>query len=570
MTVAPITLRWDPSVLPEPARAALVGLGAPFELVDEPVLGVPVPSFARRARNLRQLFEAGTRDKANLDYLVFPHRTLTFGQAARLANRMAEVLRRDYGLGKGDRVGIASANSLAYAVAWWASVNSGAVVAGLNGWWTPSELAYGVSLTSPKVILVDERRAERFSHTDVTTPIVLLDDLLAAAEALPDDPPAPDVPIDEDDPWIILFTSGTTGRPKGALLSHRNIVHVSMSTALNGAVVAMQTGQAPSADQPASICASPFFHVSGTLPLAYGPIFGGKLVFAPPGAWDETTHLRLTQEHRVSAWSGVPTQFWRLLQHPDLASYDLSSVKSMGGGGAVFSPELQRLFAEKMPNARVGTGYGMSETVGSGTRLGGSMVFEQPSSIGTVEPTCELQIRSEDGEVLGENEIGEIYLRGGCVFLGYWDNPEATAKALDAERWYATGDFGRIADGIVYLEARLRDLIIRGGENIYPIEIENRLVEHPDVYEACVVGIDHQVLGQEVAAVVVPERGTTIDATALRKWVAEALAAYKVPTIIEFRDALPYTASGKVLKHELEAELNALAASARASSKGAN
>jgi acyl-CoA synthetase (AMP-forming)/AMP-acid ligase II len=199
----------------------------------------------------------------------------------------------------------------------------------------------------------------------------------------------------------------------------------------------------------------------------------------------------------------------------------------------------------------------MSETLGSGSRLGGIAMDEWPSSVGTVESMCELEIRDENDNVVEDGEVGEICIRGAVVFLGYWDNPEASAKALDDRRWYRTGDYGRIADGVLYLESRMRDMIIRGGENIYPIEIEHRLEEHPEVAEVAVVGVPHHQLGQEVAAVVVLKPGSVLDGEGVKTWVSAELARYKVPTHVIFRDALPYNATGKVLKHELEAEISA-------------
>ena len=477
--------------------------------------------------------------------------------AARIARWLA-----DRGVRKGDRVAFASANVPTYAVGWWATVSSGAIVSSLNGWWTPAELLHGIELSSPRVVLADGPRLQRLSEVGLPDGVEVhdlaeLDPLLGPPR--PDDPPLPDVDIDEDEPAMLLFTSGTTGRPKAATLSHRNLVHFPTAATLAGAIGAVLAppATAPSTPptQPSSIMVGPLFHVSGVVPLVTAHTTGSKLVFPPVGAWSETTHLQLTQEHRVGAWSAVPTQFWRLLEHPDFDTYDTSSVMTIGGGGAVYSPELLRLMARKMPQARIGVGYGMSETFGSGARLGGVTMETHPASVGTVETMCELEIRGEDGQVVPDGEVGEINIRGAVVFLGYWDNPEATAKVLDERRWYATGDYGRMVDGVLFLESRMRDMIIRGGENIYPIEIEHRLEEHPDIAEVAVVGVPHHQLGQEVAAVIVRKPDATITDQDVREWVAAALAKYKVPTHVVFRDDLPYNATGKVLKHILEADI---------------
>jgi acyl-CoA synthetase (AMP-forming)/AMP-acid ligase II len=229
-------------------------------------------------------------------------------------------------------------------------------------------------------------------------------------------------------------------------------------------------------------------------------------------------------------------------------------VLSAGSGGAVFPPELVRALHARFPVVRLGNGYGMSETVGMGTLTGGDLFLAQPDAVGTATVTGEVEIRDPEGQVVPQGEVGEIYLRSPSVFLGYWDNPEATAAVLDENRWYRTGDFGRIEGGLLYMESRRRDLILRGGENIYPIEIENRLVEHPDIDDAAVIGIDHEELGQEPKAFVVLRSGAELTGQQVRDWCAAALAGFKVPVAVEFRASLPYNQTGKLYKQQLEQE----------------
>jgi acyl-CoA synthetase (AMP-forming)/AMP-acid ligase II len=231
----------------------------------------------------------------------------------------------------------------------------------------------------------------------------------------------------------------------------------------------------------------------------------------------------------------------------------------------VFPPELVRELSRRFPRVRLGNGYGMSETVGLGTLTGGELFVTVPDSVGPAQPTVEVQIRDSRGVVLPQGQTGEIFLRSPSVFLGYWDDPAATRAVLDAGRWYRTGDFGRVADGLLFLESRRRDMILRGGENIYPIEIENRLVEHPDIDEAAVIGIDHPELGQEIKAFVVRRPGSPLAAEQVRAWCAAALAAYKVPARVEFRTSLPYNQTGKLMKQELEREEMARASAERPS-----
>jgi acyl-CoA synthetase (AMP-forming)/AMP-acid ligase II len=552
MSAEGMTLRYhdDEQLSPE-QRAALVGPGAPFERTIEPVLGVDTEVFVQRPHDLVEVLRNAATQFGDRPFLVFPEETVTFAELPERVGAVAAVLADEHGVRKGDRVAFASANSLDYALAEFAVVSLGAIIVGLNGWWTGPELAYGVQLTTPKVLFGDDVRLARLAEVGVEG-VPMLPMLSVHGRA-----PLPEVEIDEDDPFMILFTSGTTGRPKGATLTHRNLVHMGSAMAFARGLNMLLSGVTPSPDAPppASICATPFFHISGTAPLFMtGSRFGSTLVFPPPGRWDPETHLRLSSEYRVSAWSGVPTQFWRMLEHPDFDSYDLSSITLVSSGGAPFPPELMRVLNEKIPTANLSNGYGMSESMGAGTLLSGARYFTHRESVGAPYPTIEVQIRDEERNVLGEGEVGEICLRGAVIFQGYWNDPDATAKVLDDDRWYHTGDYGRIEDGVLWLESRMRDLIIRGGENIYPMEIEHRLIEHPDIADAAVIGVDHRTLGQEVKAVVVLHEGASLDEAGVQEWAAQALAAYKVPTHVEFRRELPYTQTGKVMKHLLEQE----------------
>ncbi|MDZ7678618.1 MAG: class I adenylate-forming enzyme family protein [Acidimicrobiales bacterium] len=560
---SPARLEWRvPDDLPEQARAGLMGPGAPFEMAQQVVAGYGRTVFPNAPRTLRQLFETTVARQPDAPMLVdaATGRSWTATEVRDEVDAMARYLAREHGVSHGDRVGIVAANSPEYGFVMLATLSLGAIITSLNGWWTGPEIVYGIQLTSPKVVLGDERRLERLAgETEISeVPTVLLTAAHAAAEALDAADVDPVNDADPDDPAVILFTSGTTGRPKGATLSHRNIVHFGWMNMLSGAVEMMRN-PSPSDDQPAtppaSILASPMFHVSGMLGMLMTAAgMGVKSVFPPPGRWSSTEHIRLTAKHRITTWSGVPTQWWRILHDPELEEHDLTCVTNAGGGGAVFPPELVREFQEKMPWATLGNGYGMSETVGAGTRIGGELMIQHPDSVGPANPTMEIEIRDGLSNPLPEGAVGEIHLRGTPVFLGYWDNGEATRACMDGEGWYASGDYGRIEKGLLYLESRMRDMILRGGENIYPIEIENRLVEHPDIDDAAVIGVDHVELGQEVKAFVLLRDGASMAANDVKQWVAEGLAAFKVPAHVEFRDSLPYTETGKVLKHELEAE----------------
>jgi len=553
-----VTLGWrDAESSTIEARVRLTGPGAPFEVTQELVNGAMADVFVRRAPSLPSLLSAAALAYPDRIFLTFHDEEFSYPSFERKVKELAGRLSQRYGISKGDRVAIVGANSAGYALSFWATIFLGGIVAGLNGWWTTSELEDGIELVSPKLILGDAPRLARLSPVRPTrsAPVVTFDALRIMTEStteaqLPDD-------IDEDDPAVILFTSGTTGRPKGATLSHRNFIHCGQVNRLQGAIAADPTAAPPEPKrQPSSISGGPFFHVSGALGLLNAPAAGARIVFPPPGKWDEVAHLRLTEQHRVAVWSGVPTQFWRLLQHSEFASFDLSSVEFAGGGGASFAPELVRQIRGRLPGVAVRIGYGMTESSGLGLGIDGDDLCDQTGAIGAPVPTCEVAVQRSDGSPTRADEVGEICLRHASVFLGYWRNSSATAEVLGPNGWYRTGDFGRVTDGVVFLESRIRDLIIRGGENIYPIEIEHRLAEHPDIADAAVVGIDHPTLGQEVKAFVVRRPGSVLSADAVRDWAAATLAAFKVPVCVEFIDELPYTVNGKVQKNLLKSSVS--------------
>lgn len=570
-----LRLRWPAPGLPEGALDGLMGPGAPYELAIEDVLGAPTQVFERRPRSLLEDLLGGAARFGDRPYVTFPERTVTFAEMPGAAGRVARVLQHRYGITKGDRVAVASANRAEYVLTFWAATALGAITVAMNGWWTGHEMAYALELTEPAVIMGDRRRLDRLTDQVVPdVPVVCFEEefesleregaALAAASGVPEagSDVLPPSTIDEDDPFVILFTSGTTGRPKGVMLTHRNVIHFAMASELRGAELGVRAALA-GIDPPApalqcAIAVAPMFHVAGlTCSLVAAPRSGMTMVYPPPGPWTEEQHLALTEKHRATMWTLVPTQLWRILDFPDLDRYDLSSLRRIGGGSAVWAPELLRRLEEQMPWVRpgLGVGYGMTENNGLGTSLGTEGTYLHPDSIGEAAATVEVEIRDPvDRRTLPEGEVGEIALRSAATFLGYWRNPDATRAALDEDRWYHSGDFGCIRDGYVYLEGRRQDLIVRGGENVYPIEIENRIIEHPAVAEVAVVGVAHQTLGQEVAAYVVLRDDAALQPHELREWCGATLASFKVPSVVEVVAGLPHNATGKVLKHLIGTE----------------
>jgi acyl-CoA synthetase (AMP-forming)/AMP-acid ligase II len=302
---------------------------------------------------------------------------------------------------------------------------------------------------------------------------------------------------------------------------------------------------------------TPFFHVSGLYTGAVMMLAVGARMVLRAGRFDPVEAMRLIEREQVTSWGPMGTMAYRVVHHPERTRFDLSSVTQIGSGGAPMHPDLQQRIREAFPSARrsLGLGYGLTESGALATVCSGEELVRHPESVGRPLPTVELEIRDPNGRALPEGEEGEIHIRSPLVMLEYWRNPAATKEALLPGRWLRTGDIGRLVEGRLYVNARARDLILRGGENVYPVEIEQRLEAHPDVQEAAVVGVEHEELGQEVQAVVVPVAGRDPTPAALADWVAARLAAFKVPSRWEIRrEALPRNATGKVLKNVLLGE----------------
>ncbi len=542
------------------AHAFLTGEGGFFETTTETVLGEEMTVVKNRMANLREMLSASANHGGGSAryYLFDDGRAATFEENIRDAAAVAAALRDFHGVASGDRVAILGANSPEWIQAFWAITSLGAVAVALNGWWTADEIRHGLELTTPRVLIADRRRLERLDRAPRMPVIVVEDDFAdlldyGAAAALPD------TPIAEDDPAAILFTSGTTGRAKGAINTHRNFIAYTSCAFMLGArdMIRWPSDDDGPQDPPLRLAASPLFHISGLHAAAITAIASGQGHLWTTGRFDPEKVLRLTEQHRITAWSGVTTQMWRIIEHPHFDRYDTSSVQSIGGGGSVWSPELLRACRVAIPQAKhaVGVGYGLTECSGLATHASDDILAAHPDTVGYPIPTADVAIFDDDDQPLPDGEIGNVCIRGPMVIPGYWDDPEATEETIRPGRWLRTGDFGHMRDGMLFLASRRNDLIIRGGENIYPTEIENRLDEHPDVREVAVIGVDHRELGQEVKAVVVANPGASPDPDALSRWGSETLAAFKVPTHWEIRtDPLPRNASGKILKAVLRGD----------------
>jgi long-chain acyl-CoA synthetase len=556
------------------AWTTLTAPGGQFEIEEVEVRGQKLRAYKSAPRSLRELWllSAPHGDK---DYLVYGDERWTFAEAHRDVASIAAWLRAA-GVRPGDRVAIAMRNYPEWLLAYWACVASGITVVGMNAWWTGPELVYGVQDSDPKVIIADVERIERLlAHADeigdrtlvgVRLPeprdgVVPFADLLGGPETLPE------VEIDPDDDACIFYTSGTTGRPKGAQLTHRGCVNNVISLIFANMVQAMASaaarGDAAAAEPaapsypPASLVVTPLFHVTANNCVAHGmTLAGGKLVHMYK--WDPGEALRLIETERITTMSGVPVMARELLAHPDFQTRDTSSLASLGGGGAQLQPDLVRKIASSSKGARPGTGYGMTETCGIITAIAADFFLDKPESAGPAMPCYETKVVDPEGKELAPGQTGELCVRGAQVIKGYLNRPEATAETIE-NGWLRTGDIARIDDdGFIFIVDRAKDMVLRGGENIYCAEVEAAIHDHDAVAECSVFGVPDDRLGEEVGvAIVTAATPGQLSADELRSFLKERLAGFKIPRYIWFlEDALPRNASGKFLKRELRDRLD--------------
>jgi steroid-24-oyl-CoA synthetase len=558
--------------------ADLTAPGAPFEIVIEDVVGHAVQVYKQRLGSMRELV-AQNAARSDVEWLVQGDRRLTYGEHDRLACVLASSL-VDLGVERGDRVALVSANVPEWVVTWWACAILGATLVPLNAWWKAEELEFGLTDSESKVLIADARRIDlirdRLASLPALEHVFVIDgeasgDVRAFAELVadPGDPGLPESPIGEDDILAILYTSGTTGKPKGATVTHRQAIANVQNIIVMGVAQSLRGTPAPEATaglQSASLLVVPLFHVTGclsTMTLSYAT--GAKVVLMPVGRFDPDVAMQIIEREKVTSIGGVPTVMWRILESPNLESYDLTSVKRASYGGAPAAPELIDRIERVFPHMRqtLTTAYGLTETASVATAHGGDDYFAHPGSVGRAAPTVELRIVDADGKDAPPGERGEIWIKGPTVMAhGYWRRPDANAAAF-TDGWFHTGDIGYLDDdGFLFLVDRAKDMIIRGGENVYCVEIENALFDHPDVVDAAVVGVPHKTLGEEVKAVVQLREGSTTTAEDLREFCRVRLANFKVPEYVEIRaEPLPRNPAGKVLKNLLRGGDSAFAVS---------
>jgi acyl-CoA synthetase (AMP-forming)/AMP-acid ligase II len=535
------------NVDPAAVRAALTGAGGPFALHVEDVRGRPMPVWANRRRSLHDWLAASSAF-GEREYLVQGERRVTYAQHLDAVASLAGVLATEYRVTPGERVAILAANSPDWVIALWATISLGAIAVAGNAWWTPREAQYSLARARPKVVIADDKRQRLLDGSDI--PVLPIADLPLTGTA-----GLPDVRPDEDAPAIIVYTSGTTGHPKGAVHSNRNVLavieyHRYTDEAARQLAAAFGMPAPPSPRR--FLMSLPLFHIASLHNLVIPRLTIGDAVVIDSGRFDVDNVLALIEREHVTNWAVVPTMAHRVAEHDALARYDLTSLAALSINSAPSSPALKDRLRAAVPSvqAAIADSYGLTESSTAATVATPMDLAMFPTSVGTPIPSVSVSVRDSDGAQLPDGEEGEIWLSSQFTMLGYWEDDTATAAALTDDGWLRTGDLGSLRDGRLYLATRRGDLILRGGENVYPAEIEAVLDEHPAVVECAVFGVDDADLGQAVAAIVVCEDPLAADE--LRIFVAERLAYYKVPAHWKLTQTpLQRTATGKVVRRSL-------------------
>jgi len=564
------------------AVESLTASGQLFEMERCDINGVNYSVYKNLPLNMREYFEMMTGDAENAGktFLVYADQCYTFAETMMAAVQFSVALVEDFGVVKGDRVAIAMRNNPEWIFAYIGAMSIGAVVVPMNAWWTSDELRYGLEDCGARVVVCDPQRSNRIlpfadeldlslvvvSDSGLTEKEIRFDDVLAAHQGAA----MPAVAIAPEDDATIMYTSGSTGHPKGAVSTHRGIISALGSWGLMGIARSQAEaelnppvdgdGEAQVEDvQPAALLTIPLFHVTGSHSIFLGSIFEGrKLVMMYK--WDVEAAMQLIESERITFFNGVPTMSAELQAAALEGRYDLSSLLHISSGGAARPPEQVKKLTETFNDAEHTTGYGLTETNALGFVNMGADYQLKPASVGPVVPAVtEVKIVDTEGNTLGANERGEVCFKSPANVRGYWNRPDATAKAF-VDGWFHTGDAGILdEEGFLFIVDRIKEIIIRGGENISCLEVEAAIYEHPSVEETVVFGLPDERLGEVVAAVIVVDAQKEFSKESLETFLSKSLAKFKLPKHIWFRqDKLPRIASGKISKREVKEEYGAL------------
>ena len=534
--------------------------------------GISYREFTNTPKTLANYFEFGLLFP-EWEFIVFEGERFTFQEIYKKAAQTANALKQ-FGINKGDRVAICMANNPEYIILFMAITSMGGVCVLLNSWWVPDEISYGLEDSEAKILIGDERRLKGLDkfrdlkkiivRSESTSEFIHFNDFI---EQHADTYPETD--LDTNDNATIFYTSGSTGFPKGVLSTHRNILATIFSwalvTTLKREVDAAEenlevgsTSEEPTTpiNQSAILHCVPLFHVTGSHSgFLMSIIAGRKMVMMTK--WDPGIALKLIQDEKIGAITGVPTQTWDLLTHPDKDKYDLSTFKELSGGGAPRPPEHVKKLKDGFKDSEPSIGYGLTETNAAGTLNLGKDYLTHPGSCGrAIPPVTDVAIIDENWNFLDASKaVGEIVIKSPANMVGYWNNQEATNEVFNDDGWFKSGDLGYIEDGFVFIVDRVKDLVIRGGENISCIEVESAIYLHPSVQEVAVFGIPEERLGETLCAAIVLKTSMSLSKELLQAFLKDKLAAYKIPSVVQMRsEALPRIASGKFSKKQLRDE----------------
>lgn len=492
--------------------------------------------------------------------LVWEGRRWTYRQLWQEARSFAAVIHRDYGIGQGDRVAVWTGNAPEFAIAAVGISLLGALLVPLNTRLKAGELTFMLENSGSRVLVATWEQWGKLSSAREALPalegVFIIDGepergARPWSEAMSGGSP-PEVQLHEDAPIYLCYTSGTTGLPKGAVITHFNLIHTLINYELVKALTANDV----------TLLGVPIFHITGLAAQFAQLLYQGGTIILQPMPFRAGPALKLIEQEGVTHFFGVPTIYIMLMNDRDFGHRDISTLRLAASGGAPLPPDVARAWATHAPQVKFLNFYGLTETTSPATWLPDRYKLERPGSAGLPLPVTELRVVDDLGAELPADEVGELAIRGPMVFKEYWNNDQATARAFLPGGWFLTGDMARLdAEGFVHIMDRKKDMISRAGEKIYSAEVENVLYGHASILEVAVVGQRDDFYGEIVKAVVVPRPGATLDETAIRDFVAERLADYKVPAVVEIRDHLPRNPAGKVMKHLLRQQAEASEAS---------
>jgi len=522
--------------------------------------GVTYTEYANFAENLKQFFDIGLTHEEK-DWLVYENERYTYKEVYERSAQVANALIAT-GIKKGDRVAICMQNNPEYIFSFMGIMGMGAVCVPLNSWWVPSEVIYGLEHSDAKLLIADKKRLQGLeSMPDVIKVVTTYadDKNFTSFNSFVEGQSSswPEVEINRNDYASIYYTSGSTGRPKGVLSSQKGILSTMFSWTCYS-VVASQIAAKTNPDATplvspdlAVLHCVPLFHVTGShSAFLMSILIGRKIVMMKK--WDAGEALKIIEEEKVSDITGVPTQTWELLSHPKKNDYDLSSLKVLGGGGGPRPAEHVKQLDEQF-EGRPGIGYGLSETNALATLGNGDEYVNHPSSTGrVVPPLTEIKILDNDWNEVAEGELGEIAIKTPASMVGYWKNDEATKECMNEDGWFRTGDLGKFEGPFLYIVDRVKDMVIRGGENIACPEVEAAIYEHENVLEVCVFGVPDTRLGEIVSCCIYLKPGTNLNQEELSSFLSDKLAPFKIPAEFNFTEnKIPRLASEKFDKPTL-------------------